>query len=94
MGYAAKRDYQINRRLRKFLDENDKKPSALADKAGMRRDTFSAILSSRRPVYAEEVVPICKAAGCSIDYLLGLDSGQLGAELAELGRAQTATPGA
>ena len=76
MGYTAKRDYQINRRLRKFLDENDKRPSTLADKAGIRRDTFSAILSSRRPVYAEEVVPICNAAGCSVGYLLGLDSDQ------------------
>ncbi len=76
MGYPAKRDYNINKRLRSFLDENDKKPSALADKAGIRRDTFSAILSSRRPVYAEEIVPICNAAGCSINYLLGLDTDQ------------------
>ena len=76
MGYTAKRSYQINQRLRRFLDENDKKPSALADKAGIRRDTFSAILSSRRPVYAEEVVPICNAAGCSVAYLLGLNAEQ------------------
>lgn len=74
MGYAVKRNYSINQRLRKFLDENDKKPSALADKAGIRRDTFSAILSSRRPVYAEELVPICDASGCSIEYLLGIQS--------------------
>lgn len=76
MGYAAKRYYSINRRLRKFLDENDKKPSALADKAGIRRDTFSAILGSRRPIYAEELVSICNASGCSIDYLLGLQAGE------------------
>jgi len=76
VGYAVKRSYQINQRLRRFLDENDKKPSALADKAGIRRDTFSAILSSRRPVYAEEVVQICNAAGCSVSYLLGLDTDQ------------------
>lgn len=74
MGYAARRDYSINRRLRKFLDENDKKPSILADKAGIRRDTFSAILGSRRPIYAEEVVSICNASGCSIEYLLGIQS--------------------
>lgn len=73
MGHVAKRSYQINQRLRRFLDEYDKKPSALADKAGMRRDTFSAILSSRRPIYAEEIIPICNAAGCSVNYLLGLD---------------------
>ena len=76
MGYAVKRDYQINARLRKYLDENDKKPSALADKAGIRRDTFSAILSSRRPIYAEEIVPICKASGCSLEYLLGYTEGE------------------
>lgn len=76
LGYAAKRSYKINQRLRKYLDDNDKKPSALADKAGIRRDTFSMILSSRRPVYAEEVVPICNAAGCSVEYLLGINSGQ------------------
>lgn len=35
MGYAVKRSYQINQRLRRFLDENDKKPSALADKAAL-----------------------------------------------------------
>lgn len=73
MGYPAKRDYRINERLSMFIIQNDKKPSILADKAGIRRDTFSAILSSRRPVYAEEVVPICSAVGCSIGYLLGVD---------------------
>lgn len=74
MGYAVKRDYRINQRLRKFLDENDKKPSTLADKAGIRRDTFSAILGSRRPIYAEEIVPICNAVGCSVGYLLGFQT--------------------
>lgn len=76
MGHAAKRDYQIKKRLRDFIVENDKRPSALADKAGIRRDTFSAILGSCRPIYAEEVVPICSAVGCSVDYLLGLDTDQ------------------
>lgn len=74
MGYAAKRDFQINQRLSRFIVENDKRPSRIADKAGIRRDTFSSILGSRRPVYAEEVVPICNAAGCSVEYLLGLDT--------------------
>lgn len=73
MGYPAKRDYQINERLRQYIAQNDKKPPILADKAGIRRDTFSAILGSRRPIYAEELAPICNAVGCSVDYLLGLD---------------------
>ena len=73
MGYPAKRDYQINQRLRYFIDSNDKKPSILADKAGIRRDTFSAILNCRRPIFASEIVPISTAVGCSIQYLLGLE---------------------
>lgn len=74
MGYAVKRNYDINNRLRMYIVENDKRPSILADKAGIRRDTFSAILASRRPIYAEEIVPICKAVGCSLDYLLSKEA--------------------
>ena len=71
MGAAVKRDYSINERLRKFLDEHDKMPSRIADKAGIRRDTFSNILSCKRVVFAEEVTKIAEAAGCTVDYLLG-----------------------
>ena len=75
MGYASKRNYKINKRLRTFIDNNDKRPSKIADKAGIRRDTFSHILSCRRSIYAEELVPICKAANCPLSYLLEIDNG-------------------
>lgn len=71
MGNAVKRDYSINERLREFLREHDKMPSRIADKAGIRRDTFSNILSCKRVVFAEEVTKIAEAAGCTVDYLLG-----------------------
>ena len=71
MGNAVKRDYSINERLRKFIIENDKKPSRIADKAGIRRDTFSNILSGKRVIFAEEVPIIAEAVGCSVDYLFG-----------------------
>ena len=73
MGTAVKRDYSINERLRVFLDEHDKMPSRVADKAGIRRDTFSNILTCRRVVFAEEVTKIAEAAGCTVEYLLGCD---------------------
>lgn len=73
MGYAVKRDYSVNVRLRDFLTANDKKPSRVADKAGIRRDTFSNILTCKRVVFADEVSRIAKAAGCSVNYLLGND---------------------
>lgn len=71
MGNAVKRDYSINKRLREFITDHDKKPSRVADKAGIRRDTFSNILACKRVVFAEEVPKIAEAAGCSVDYLLG-----------------------
>lgn len=74
MGNAVKRDYSINERLREFIVKHDKKPSRIADKAGIRRDTFSNILSCRRVVFAEEVTKIAEAAGCTVDYLL--DNGE------------------
>lgn len=73
MGNAVKRDYSINERLREFLVKHDKMPSRVADKAGIRRDTFSNIISSKRVVFAEEVSKIAEAAGCTVEYLLGCD---------------------
>lgn len=67
MGYSVERDYTINRTIRKYIEENDKRPSAIADKAGIRRDTFSRILNCKRPIYAEELIPIVNAAGISLD---------------------------
>ena len=73
MGNAVKRDYSINERLREFIAEHDKMPSRIADKAGIRRDTFSNILSCKRVVFAEEVTKIAEAAGCTVEYLLGYE---------------------
>lgn len=73
MGSAVTRDYSINERLRQFITEHDKMPSRIADKAGIRRDTFSNILSCKRVIFAEEVPKIAEAAGCTVGYLLGFD---------------------
>ena len=40
------------------MEAEDKKPSRIADKAGIRRDLFSRILAMRRPVYADELLPL------------------------------------
>ena len=73
MANAVKRDYSINERLRVFLEKNDKMNSKVADKAGIRRDTFSNIVSCRRVIFAEEVSKIAEAAGCTVGYLLGYE---------------------
>ena len=70
MGAEAKRDYTINRFIRQFIDENDKRPSAIADRAGIRRDSFSRIINSKRPIYADELIPIINAAGISLEQIV------------------------
>jgi len=65
------RDYSVNRKIKEFIEETDKKPSAVADKAGIRRDTFSRIINKKRVVYADEILPICSALGVSVGYLFG-----------------------
>ena len=62
--------YAINRAIKEYLEENDKKRGAIADKAGIRRDVFSRIVCSRRPVYADELIAILNALGFSVEYLI------------------------
>ena len=73
MGYKTERDFSINKRLRDILESEDKRTSAIADKAGIRRDTFSRILKCKRPLFADEIMPICNAAGIKVDKLFGTE---------------------
>lgn len=60
------RSLALNQFLRKYIDENAKKPSVIADRAGIRRDVFSRIINCKRPIYADEVPGICSAVGLSV----------------------------
>ena len=64
-----RRDFVVNRNIRRIIQENDKRQSAVADRAGMRRDTFSRVVCCKRPVYADEVEGLAKALGVSIEEL-------------------------
>ena len=65
------RTYAVNSKIREIIEKNDKKQSSVADRAGIRRDTFSRIINKRRPVYADEIIPICFALGISVEELFG-----------------------
>ena len=65
-----KRDYAINHVIKDFIQENDKKSSGIAVKAGIRQDTFSRILNCKRPIYADELMPILNAAGIPLERVL------------------------
>lgn len=73
------RDYSINQAVYDFIQSNDKKPSSIADKAGIRRDVFSRILHSRRPIYADELIPILNAAGMPLEMVLDVIRDEKGA---------------
>lgn len=77
MGYSVNRDYSVNERIREIIRNEDKRPSAIADKAKIRRDTFSRILRCQRPLYADEIVPICRAVGISINDLFQTEEGEV-----------------
>ena len=59
--------YGVNRRIRKFIEDNDKRSGAIAEKAGIRKDVFSRMMCCRRPIYAEELVPILNALGMPLE---------------------------
>ena len=70
------RDYTINQNVARIIEDNDKKPTAIADKAGIRRDTFSRIIRSRRPIYADELMPIVRALGVPLsEVVCGAEKG-------------------
>lgn len=68
--------FLVNKNIKRVIDEMDKRASAVADRAGVRRDTFSRIINCKRPVYADEVVPIADALGVSIESLFTRTEGQ------------------
>ena len=75
-----RKDDSINRAIYDFLKENDKKTTAIADKAGIDRAIFSRILHSRRPIYADELLPILNAAGMSLESVIAaIDKDEKGA---------------
>lgn len=61
--------YVVNKNIKKLIHSMDKRTGAVADRAGIRRDVFSRIVNCKRPVYADEVIPIALALGVGIEDL-------------------------
>jgi Bacterial regulatory proteins, lacI family. len=56
--------------LQKYINDNCLKKSAIAEKAGVRKDTFSRIINGKRRVFGEEIASICMAIGKSFDDII------------------------
>jgi DNA-binding Xre family transcriptional regulator len=62
--------YVSNKALRRIVETKCVSQAKLAAAVGMRTDILSRIIHSKRPIYADEVQPICKALGISVAELL------------------------
>lgn len=52
---------KINEQIKSFIDEKGFKQGAIAKKAGYPEKMFSAMMTGKRKLYAEDIAPIAKA---------------------------------
>ena len=55
--------------LKRYIEDNLIKQTALAEKAGIRDDVFSMLLKERR-VYGNEITSICEALGLKFSEII------------------------
>lgn len=67
-----KRDYAANRELKRLLEERGMETEELAARSGVEYDSLCRVLRERRPLYADELLPLARVLGVSADALLGL----------------------
>lgn len=63
------RSFLPNLALGRIIEEKCVSKAKLAAAAGMRADILSRIVNCKRPLYADEIAPLCKALGISINEL-------------------------
>ncbi len=55
----------VYQKVRAYIDENGLKQVAVAEKAGIPKNTFNAILNGKRTLYADDLRAICLALNVS-----------------------------
>lgn len=55
----------IYQKVRAYIDENGLKQVAIAEKAGIPKNTFNAILNGKRTLYADDLRAVCLALNVS-----------------------------
>ena len=58
--------YALNRNIKKYLNEKRITQRELGNQVGMSEAVISNIVRNRRYIYADELLPICKALGVSV----------------------------
>lgn len=67
----ALRDLTVNARLRAVMERKRMKQTALSRAAGIRYQSLHRAVNGRRPIYADELLPLCRALGVGPEALLG-----------------------
>lgn len=56
---------EVYKRVRTYIEENGYKQLVVAQKAGISKVTFNAILNGKRTLYADDLKAICLALNVS-----------------------------
>ena len=70
------RDDTVNRKLKELLRKKKLKQTEVAEKCGIAYQSFHRAVNGRRPIYAEELLPLAEAIGVDVSALLALDKPQ------------------
>lgn len=58
---------RVHERIRKYIKETGLKQYVIAKKAGFSDKQFSAMMTGRRKIYADDIEKICSALGVAPD---------------------------
>ena len=58
----------LSEKIKKYIANSGYKINAIAERAGLPANTFSAMINGKRKITAEEYFAICKALGVALDY--------------------------
>ncbi len=61
----------VQKNIRKYLHLRKMKAKELAERVGMSPQVISNIVNCKRKVYADEIMPICRALGVSVADIYG-----------------------
>ena len=67
------RDDTVNRKLKELLRKKKLKQTEVAEKCGIAYQSLHRAVNGRRPIYAEELLPLAEAIGVDVHTLLALD---------------------
>lgn len=64
----------VSESIRSYLKEKGIMFAAVADKTGMRRDSFTSCMNGKRKITVDEYVRICNVLGVPLDKFCDRDS--------------------